>query len=372
MNDAVAGLGEALEGSALSGQWTQDVEPLIRRYQQQVEAVIETATSERFAAMGNAFDELEDKLDALSGKLEARSQTIRSQAQSKQQRELIVLVVVSVVAIGLQAIAVVTRRRARRAMVQSADEVAHLSSDLAATSTQVAAGAMHTQGQARHATNASTASRQAIDSVATAAGDLHRSTVDISASAQRASDVADQAATSSEKARGDVSSLAERSLEIDRVVSLIRDIASQTNLLALNATIEAARAGDAGRGFAVVASEVKELAEATRQATDEVSAAVVAIQSDAALADAAVVAVVDTVRAIEQVQLSMTAAVRQQESTALELTASVEALEQATSLVDTMMAEISAAAAQANQLAQAGQMQASGLNDVAARLASGL
>jgi methyl-accepting chemotaxis protein len=51
----------------------------------------------------------------------------------------------------------------------------------------------------------------------------------------------------------------------------IEAIAKQTNLLALNATIEAARAGNAGRGFAVVASEVKNLAEATRQATHQIS-----------------------------------------------------------------------------------------------------
>ena len=55
--------------------------------------------------------------------------------------------------------------------------------------------------------------------------------------------------------------------EVAKVSGSIEAIARQTNLLALNATIEAARAGTAGRGFAVVASEVKNLAEATRQAT---------------------------------------------------------------------------------------------------------
>jgi len=58
--------------------------------------------------------------------------------------------------------------------------------------------------------------------------------------------------------------------QVAKVSVAIETIAKQTNLLALNATIEAARAGSAGRGFAVVASEVKSLAEATRQATQQI------------------------------------------------------------------------------------------------------
>ncbi|MGY8682279.1 methyl-accepting chemotaxis protein [Bradyrhizobium sp. UFLA05-153] len=59
--------------------------------------------------------------------------------------------------------------------------------------------------------------------------------------------------------------------QVAKVSGSIEAIAKQTNLLALNATIEAARAGSAGRGFAVVASEVKSLAEATRQATQQIA-----------------------------------------------------------------------------------------------------
>ncbi len=58
--------------------------------------------------------------------------------------------------------------------------------------------------------------------------------------------------------------------EIDGIVQLIRTFANQTNLLSLNATIEAARAGESGRGFAIVAQEVKQLADQTAKAVDEV------------------------------------------------------------------------------------------------------
>ncbi|MCR4755342.1 MAG: methyl-accepting chemotaxis protein [Lachnospiraceae bacterium] len=68
-----------------------------------------------------------------------------------------------------------------------------------------------------------------------------------------------------------VGETAEVVAQISQAAELIISIANQTNLLALNASIEAARAGEAGKGFAVVADNIKDLAEESNGAANEIT-----------------------------------------------------------------------------------------------------
>ncbi len=87
-----------------------------------------------------------------------------------------------------------------------------------------------------------------------------------------------------------MSQLQERSRRIHVITEVINEIAARTNLLALNAAIEAARAGEHGRGFAVVAGEVRQLAQRTKSATDDIGVMVREINEEAERAAAGMAA----------------------------------------------------------------------------------
>lgn len=90
-----------------------------------------------------------------------------------------------------------------------------------------------------------------------------------------------RASEDAQNASAKMLALQEKSKRIHGVTELISEIAARTNLLALNAAIEAARAGEHGRGFAVVAGEVRQLAQRTKEATDEIGVMVRGINEEA-------------------------------------------------------------------------------------------
>ncbi|MFI5937708.1 methyl-accepting chemotaxis protein [Actinoplanes sp. NPDC051494] len=198
------------------------------------------------------------------------------------------------------------------AVAATAATVAGSARELADTSGTIAASAETTSDRSRTVSHAAGEISANVHSVVAGAEQMSASIREIARSAAQAAEVASAAVDAARVASGTVGQLDTSSTEIGNVLKLISSIAGQTNLLALNATIEAARAGDAGKGFAVVASEVKDLAQETAKATEDIAARVGAIQDDARAAATSISEISAVIEQISHFQTTIAAAVEEQ------------------------------------------------------------
>jgi methyl-accepting chemotaxis protein len=244
-----------------------------------------------------------------------------------------------------------------------ADKVSSSATDMRGAAEQMTAKAERTSQQANTVATASEQASVNVQTVASAAEELNASVSEISRQVAASTKITTQAVAEAQATNLQVEGLAKAAQRIGDVVKLINDIAGQTNLLALNATIEAARAGEAGKGFAVVASEVKNLANQTAKATEDIVAQISSIQSETKQAVEAIQRIGATIGTINEISTTIASAVEEQGAATREIARNVQEASAGTNEVSTNIVYVTQTAKETGDTARLMQGNSSALVD---------
>lgn len=236
-------------------------------------------------------------------------------------------------------------------MMNVVQGISGASSEMKTSAESMSATAEETLAQSVTITSASQSASDNVQAVAGAAEELSSSISEITRQVSQSSEMATKAVEEAERTNAEVQRLAGAAQKIDEVVNLINDVAAQTNLLALNATIEAARAGDAGKGFAVVASEVKNLANQTAKATEEIASQVAEMQLATRTSVDAIEGIGNTITELATNSTAIAAAVEQQGAATQEIARNVDEAAQGTKDVTENASNVSTAASETGRSA---------------------
>jgi len=254
-------------------------------------------------------------------------------------------------------------RIASRTLLELAGNLSSSSNVMTGTSNTVAASAEEMSANMNSVAASMEQFTVNMGTVASSSEEMSATITEISVSTGKAKDITGQAVAAAGKASVQVNELGTAAQDIGKVTEAISAISSQTNLLALNATIEAARAGDAGRGFAVVANEIKELAQQTARATEEIRGKIQGIQQTTGLTVQEIGQISSVINDVDSIVGSIAAAVEEQSVTTRDIADNVgqasvgvqqvnENVAQADSVLRTIARDVTSVNATSGELAE--------------------
>ncbi len=234
-------------------------------------------------------------------------------------------------------------QRAIKQISSMVQRLGHTSEKLDEISSQMASEAEQTSQQVSLVSSNSQQISQHTTSVSVAVEEFAANIQETSRAITHVTDIVANAVNLVNNANSAMTDLEARSQEIGDISKMITSIAQQTRFLALNATIEAARVGEFGQGFKVVAGEVKELANETSGAAENIVDKIDLTQASSRETAQAITEVLDSIKQVSEMSTIISAAITEQTQTTADISRTVCDVAQGSQDITHAIADIASA-----------------------------